>query len=164
MTWDEYLIDGARWVATKSKDRSTKVGALVVGPDHEIRSTGYNNFCRGMDDDIPERHERPAKYLWTEHAERNAVYNATLSGVSLKGCTMYMNFAPSSCCADCARAIIQSGIVCVIGPLTLFSGKGDWTTSSVTGVRMMIEADVQLYVYENSKRIPLSHWLDIKDN
>lgn len=51
--------------------------------------------------------KRPEKYFWFEHAERNAIYNATLTGTSLAGCRMYTNGMP---CADCGRAIIQSGI------------------------------------------------------
>ena len=109
MEFYEYFIKLADVVAEKSKDRSTKVGVVVVGPDREIRSTGYNGFPRGINDDIDERHERPAKYDWTEHAERNAVYNAARMGQSLKDCTMYFNWEPCPC-VDCARAIIQAGI------------------------------------------------------
>lgn len=106
--WDSYFIGLAKLVATRSKDRSTKVGCVIVGPDNEIRSTGYNGFPRGVYDDAPERHERPAKYLWTEHAERNAIYNAARAGIALKGCRAYLAWFP---CMDCARAIVQSGII-----------------------------------------------------
>ena len=74
--WHNRFMDVAKLVATWSKDTSTKVGAVVVGPDKEIRSTGYNGLVRGVDDNIPERMERPTKYDFFEHAERNAVYNA----------------------------------------------------------------------------------------
>ena len=86
---------------------------MVVGPHQEIRATGFNGFPRGVDDTVEERHERPAKYVWTEHAERNAIYNAARSGTSLDGCTLYVNLHP---CADCARAIIQTGITLVVCP------------------------------------------------
>ena len=109
--WDEYFFDFAKVAASKSKDRSTKVGTVVVGPDHDIRATGYNGFPRGIDDDVDERHERPQKYEWTEHAERNAVYHAARVGVPLKGCAIYLDWFP---CTDCARAIIQSGIIEVV--------------------------------------------------
>ena len=98
-------------VATWSKDPSTKTGAIVVGPDREIRATGYNGLVRGVDDNKPERMERPTKYDFFEHAERNAIYNACLTGTSLKGCIMYATHPP---CTDCARAIIQSGIKVVV--------------------------------------------------
>lgn len=114
--WDERFLEVARLVASWSKDRSTKVGAVIVGPYNDIRTVGYNGFPRGIDDEVEARHERPAKYKWTEHAERNAIYNAVLNHTSLEGCTMYLTWYP---CADCARAIIQSGIprlVCGKGP------------------------------------------------
>ena len=67
------------YVAEWSKDRSTKVGCVVIGPDREVRSMGYNGFPRGINDEIERRHARPDKY--TEHAERNAIYNAARVGV-----------------------------------------------------------------------------------
>jgi len=98
-------------IATNSKDKRTKYGAVIVGPNGEIRSTGHNGFPRGCDDDCEYRHRRPEKYFWIEHAERNAIYNAARVGTPLDGCTLYVQGCP---CADCARAIIQSGIVRVV--------------------------------------------------
>ena len=109
--WNKRFMEVAFLVASWSKDPSTKTGAVIVGPDKEIRSTGYNGPVRGVDDDVPERYERPTKYDFFEHAERNALYNACLTGVSVKGCVMYATHAP---CVDCARAIIQAGIKTVI--------------------------------------------------
>lgn len=113
MTWDAYFSKLAELAATRSKDRSTQVGCVIVGPDNEIRSTGYNGFPRGVDDAVEERHQRPEKYLWTEHAERNAVFNAARSGIALKGCRAYSTLFP---CMDCARALAQVGVVELIAP------------------------------------------------
>lgn len=107
MNWDQYFAEMCRTVASKSKDRSTKVGCVVVGPDHEIRSTGFNGFPRGVDDSREDWHQRPLKYRVTEHSERNAIYNAARCGIVLNRCTLYVPWHP---CADCARGIIQSGI------------------------------------------------------
>jgi len=63
--WDHRFMDLARHVGNWSKDRSRQVGSVIVGPDNFIRTIGYNGFPRGLDDDLGERHERPAKYLWT---------------------------------------------------------------------------------------------------
>lgn len=111
MNWDKYFLELAGKVAEPSKDRSTKLGCVIVGESNEILSTGYNGFPRGVNDDIDERHDRPLKYKWTEHAERNAIYNAARSGIRLKNSRIYVPWFP---CADCARAIIQSGITEVI--------------------------------------------------
>ena len=111
MNWDELFMTIVYTVASKSKDNNTHVGAVIVGDKNEIRSTGYNSFVRGADDFSRVRQERPEKYFWFEHAERNAIYNACLIGVSLDGCRMYTNGTP---CMDCARGIVQSGIKEVI--------------------------------------------------
>src|SRR5678816_3286831 len=87
--WDIRFLREAARIATWSKDRSTKVGCVIVGPSREIRSTGYNGFPRGVNDDVDERHARPMKYAYCEHAERNAIYNAARVGIPLEGCTLY---------------------------------------------------------------------------
>jgi dCMP deaminase len=106
-SWDEYYLNICEVVAARSKDPNTQVGCIIAGPAHEIRSTGYNSLPRGIRDDVPERLERPTKYLWMEHAERNAIYNAARCGTPLEGCTIYIQIMP---CMDCARAIVQAGI------------------------------------------------------
>jgi dCMP deaminase len=105
--WDSRFLELARFVGQWSKDRSHKVGCVIVGPSREIRAIGYNGFPRGADDSPEERHQRPTKYLWTEHAERNAIFQAARVGIAIQGCTMYLPWFP---CMDCARAIVQSGI------------------------------------------------------
>lgn len=123
MNWDCYFFDLANAVSKRSKDRSTKVGCVIVGPDKEIRATGYNGFPRGIYDEAAERHERPEKYLWTEHAERNAIYAAARVGTPLKGSTAYTLIFP---CMDCARGLIQAGIV----ELVTFIPPDEWHTAS----------------------------------
>jgi dCMP deaminase len=111
LKWDERFIEIARQTAQWSKDRSRQVGCVIVGPQRDIRATGYNGFPRGVNDNIESRHNRPAKYLWTEHAERNAIYNAARFGVPLECCTIYLPWYP---CVECARAIIQCGLTAVV--------------------------------------------------
>lgn len=96
-----------------SKDPSTQVGAVIIGPDDEDRSSGYNGAPRGSSADETEddRGNRPEKYFWFEHAERNAIYNAARVGTPLAGCSIVITHPP---CMDCARAIVQAGIKQVI--------------------------------------------------
>ncbi len=105
--WDEYYLAICKTVAARSKDPNTQIGCVIAGPAHEIRSTGYNSLPRGIRDGVPERLVRPTKYLWMEHAERNAIYNAARCGTPLEGCTLYVEIMP---CMDCGRAIVQAGI------------------------------------------------------
>lgn len=95
-----------------SKDKSNKVCALFLMPKTlEILTIGYNGMPRGIDETSPEKWERPMKYFFTEHAERNAIYNAARSGVSLLNSICVVTLFP---CCDCARGIIQTGAKMVI--------------------------------------------------
>ena len=149
MPGDRYYIDIAKAVRLWSKDRSRKIGSVIVGEDGEIRSTGYNGMPKGVDDDVESRHDRPAKYLFTEHSERNAVYQAARAGVSTKGCTLY-TWAEGNdigICADCARAIIQSGIVEVV--LQKNEGLNSiWSDSILAGMEMLGESKVKVRYFD----------------
>lgn len=109
MNWADYYMGFARHAATKSKD-STKVGAILVGPDGEVRLTGYNGPPRGVRD-IPQRFERPAKYLYASHAEANLIAFAAREGIRVAGCVVYVTHMP---CASCARSLIQAGVSTVV--------------------------------------------------
>ena len=108
------FLNIATAVAALSKDPSTQVGAVILGAAGEGGPWGYNGACRGSTADEDNRIlERPEKYLWIEHAERNAIYTAARTGFRTVGATMVITHAP---CMDCARAIIQAGIKKVIFP------------------------------------------------
>ena len=105
--WDLRFIELARHISGWSKDPSTKVGCVVVGEDREIRSTGFNGFPRGIDDDAERLADREKKYPLICHAEENAIMHAARIGVSLKDSTAYVTWPP---CSRCARSLIQAGI------------------------------------------------------
>lgn len=150
-SWHQHFIDMAQLVADKSKDRSTKVGAVIVGPENEVRSTGYNGFPRKVNDNACERHLRPEKYDYTEHAERNAIYNAARVGIPLSGCTLYLNWTPIPC-PDCTRALIQSGISRIVGPDRTFPNHGkDWHKTFEHSMAMIREAGVTIEVMESDE-------------
>lgn len=170
LSWDELFIRQAMLFAQKSKDPSTKVGCVIVGDGNAVLSMGFNGFPRGVHEDrfdyephptqplayvekrtlIEERWKRPDKYLWVEHAERNAVYNAARHGVRLAGARAYINYEPfGSICEGCARALIQAGIVEIIGPNIPFGGKGTGAHyhTNLTPI-MAKEAGVKIKVVE----------------
>ncbi len=100
---------------TFSKDPSTKVGAVLVDPvDYTVLTRGYNGMPRGVDETRPERQQRPLKYAFYEHAERNAVFN--LARPKLKGCIAVTTTVPS---LSCARALISVGVREVYFPTPL---------------------------------------------
>lgn len=159
--WDQYFMSMVYLVAMKSKDPRTKIGAVIVGDDNEVISTGFNGLPRGVMDggknedtgDVflvyPERHQRPEKYFWYEHAERNAIYNAARVGVPLKSSTMYTQGIP---CADCARGVIQAGIKIVIihkgwEDAGSYRDSKKWAESAERSKQMFSEARVMLEYY-----------------
>lgn len=116
-SWQKYFLEMAEQVATRSKDPSTKVGCVISTEDKVVVATGYNGIPRDVLDK-PERMERPAKYLWTSHAEENAVAMAARVGSRLRGGHAFVTHMP---CCRCARMLIQAGIS------TVYCGDG--TTS-----------------------------------
>lgn len=135
---------------TLSKDPSTKIGCIILGPHWEVRSTGYNGFPRGVDEAPSERHERPEKYEWTAHGEENAIAQAARMGTAIDGCVMVVagGLLP---CDRCARAIINSGIKCV------YAMKPDdperesrWAKENERAIQMFHEAGVGLVVIDRT--------------
>lgn len=142
-SWDAYYLRLADFISDRSKDTSAHIGAVLVR-DNAVISTGYNGFPRGVNEAVEARHERPAKYAYTEHGERNSIYNAAKQGISTNGATMYTQGVP---CQDCARAAIQAGIKRVVAYWqaddTVFTG---WKESCGKGREMLDEAGVEVVV------------------
>lgn len=153
MNWHEFFMRNAYLYASKSKDESTRIGAVIV-KNKTIISGGYNGICRGVDDKKECRHVRPEKYHWFEHAERNAIYNAARIGVSTIRATLYTNGIP---CTDCARGIIQAGIrrIVVHAPWCykwgyIQSGNPEWCGDLERTMMMCNESGVEAeYFNEN---------------
>jgi dCMP deaminase len=144
MNWHEYFFEMCDVIAKKSKDPDSKFGCVIVGKDHEIRSTGYNSFPRGINDNVPARSKRPEKYFWMAHGERNAIYNAARVGIPLDGCTIYTQVMP---CNECAIAIIQCGIKTIIYDrqrFLLYQSKKYSTRKFNKVMKMLEEAGVNL--------------------
>ena len=111
--WDKRFLDLADHIAKWSKDPSTQVGCVVVGADREIRSTGFNGFPRGIQDDDDRLTDRNKKYPMICHAEENAIMHAARTGISLKNCIAYVTWPP---CTRCARSLIQAGVSEIVYP------------------------------------------------
>lgn len=145
--WDEHFIKEAEHWASMSKDPNTKIGGVLVW-DRQILSTGYNGIPRGVNDNVPERNSREneEKYFWYEHGERNVIYNAARYGIKTLGTTMYLNCGTP--CADCARAIIQSGISMIYCKEDCKTGSRDkWQEHAKRSRQMFAEAGVSVIYY-----------------
>lgn len=154
--WDARWLALAAHIGSWSKDRNTKVGCVIIGEGRRLLAQGYNGPPRGVNDGFEHRFSRSVrngrreKLRWTEHAERNAIYNAAWKGVGLAGSALYCSLYP---CADCARGIIQSGIIAVI---TTEPGWGDefWGPEFEVAQVMMGEAGVQVRYALSPSRTP----------
>ncbi len=119
-SWDEYFMQIADIVKTRSTCIRRQVGAVIV-KDNRIITTGYNGAPTGIehccDKDsclrsemgVPsgERHE----LCRALHAEQNAIIQAAKIGVSTEGATLYVTLQP---CVICAKMIINSGINTIV--------------------------------------------------
>lgn len=119
--WDNHFLDHALLCARMSKDPSTRVGSVIVGPDREIRSTGFNGLPRGIADTAERLTDREMKLRLVVHAEMNAILNAARVGVPLKGCTLYLTATDGTGtvwggppCTRCTVEIIQAGIAEIV--------------------------------------------------
>jgi len=110
--WNSRYIALAKEISSWSKDPSTQCGAIIVGESGQVLSQGYNGFPRGLSDLDELYADRELKYKRISHAEMNAIYNASRTGVSLYGSTIYVHGLPV--CHECAKAIIQVGIEKVV--------------------------------------------------
>lgn len=109
LTWDEYFMGLAIFTSFRSKDPSSKVGAVIVDEKNHIVGTGYNGFVAGVDEmKLSWQREgefMQTKYPYVVHAEANAILNATKSDLS--GCKIYITL---SSCNECAKLIAQKDI------------------------------------------------------
>jgi len=97
--------------ARASPNRVRQVGAVLVTTDGTLIAT-CNDFPTGVRD-LEERHEGDGRFVWMEHAERNAIFEAAKLGVRTKDAMLATTFFP---CIDCARAIVQAGITRLCTP------------------------------------------------
>lgn len=118
-SWEQYFMDIAKLVSTRSTCLRRQVGAVLV-KDRHIIATGYNGVpsgivhcaergCLRQELAIPsgQRHEMCRGI----HAEQNAIIQAALHGVSTKGATLFCTDQP---CILCSKMLINAGIVRII--------------------------------------------------
>jgi dCMP deaminase len=177
-SWDDFFCNLMILTSLKSKDESSKFGCVITNKDNAILTTGFNGFPRNIrdkkyeykssfkelcmhedpdvievveryNDAIESRYARPEKYKWTEHAERNAIYNAARIGVSLLDSIAYVNGTP---CCDCARGIIQSGIKVVkVYDTSSDDFKERWSKDIIITKEMFAEADIDYIELDKNK-------------
>jgi len=142
-TWDTRWSKILAVVSEWSEDTSSKYGAVIVDKRQRLLSTGFNGIPSGIRFES-RYHNRPDKYNYFVHAEINAILNAPLS---VTGCTMYLLKPP---CAQCAGAIINSGVTAV--KFLKFHELNDAHVLNLDNWRMSIE-DAQAMLAEASVKM-----------
>lgn len=156
----EYFMGVAEKVALKSKDPSTKVGAIIIDQQKRVISTGFNGMVAGCDE-ASMWEPRSMKYLTVIHAELNAILYAHRN---LHGHVMYCTHAP---CVNCLKHSLQAGIRTIyygnsdIMKRTEFEAnvavqrliKGTDALIISTTTRMTLDEEISLY---HSTKAPMS--------
>ena len=117
--WDQYFMNIAEVVATRSNCARRQVAAVIV-KDHRIISTGYNGTPRGIENcyegGCPRCNSEIPSGVGLEeclccHGEENAIVQAAFHGISVKDGILYTTYSP---CLLCAKMIVNAGIKKVI--------------------------------------------------
>jgi dCMP deaminase len=139
-TWDDYFLQLAHVIASRSTCLRRHVGALLVR-DKRVLATGYN----GAPAALPHCEEVGCRRAelgvasgtgWEHcrglHGEQNAIIQGALHGVSVRGSTLYCTTQP---CVICAKMLINAGVERVVY-------SGDY--SDKMALEMLTEAGVEL--------------------
>lgn len=148
-SWNEYFMELAHVVATRSTCLRRKVGAVLV-KDKNILATGYNGTPSGLRHcsetgclrqklNIPsgQQHE----ICRGLHAEQNAIIQAAKHGVNIAGSTLYCTDSP---CAICAKMVLSASIQ------TIYYAKG---YPDSLAIEMLEEGSVSLIQMDRPERI-----------
>lgn len=111
-SWDEFFIGLAKYVSTRSKDPSTKTGAVIVRPDRTVSSVGFNGFPKLMPDQETLYNNREEKYSRIVHCEMNALLHSR--DQTHQGYTLYT--WPFVSCDRCFVHMVQAGITRFVAP------------------------------------------------
>lgn len=131
---DIYFLGLAEYVASRSKDPSTKTGAVLVDTLGRVVSTGYNGFPQCMPDHPELYNNRDDKYSRIVHCEMNALIFATRD---LAGCMCYT--WPFLSCDRCAVHLLQAGVTRFIAPRCPADQATRWESVFVKSRRYIVE-------------------------
>ena len=110
-SWDDYFMNIAREVATRSTCDRKHVGSVIVR-DKSILATGYNGSVRGLPHCDDDGHlMEDGHCIRTVHAEANAIVQAARNGMRIDGASIYVTASP---CWGCFRLIANAGLVRIV--------------------------------------------------
>ena len=133
--WDLRFMQLAKIASSWSKDPDCKVGVALVSNDTREFALGYNGFPVDIDRTGLDKAQKNAL---TVHAEVNAILNARRN---LSGWSIYCTKAP---CLDCAKAIIQAGIIEVI--CLEPDANSSWYAENLVSIRLLKQAQIRIFL------------------
>lgn len=125
-----------------SPNRVRRVGAILVARDG-TEIAACNTFPAGVRD-LEERHQGDGRFVWMEHAERHAIFEAARRGVATAGAHLTTTFFP---CIDCARAIVDAGVARLDAPAPDFDDPV-WGGSFERSQTILREGGVEIRIVE----------------
>ena len=129
-----------------SPNRVRRVGAVLVADDG-TEIAACNTFPAGVRD-LEERHAGDGRFVWMEHAERRAIFEAARRGVATAGAHLTTTLFP---CIDCARAIVDAGVACLDSPAPDFDDPV-WGASFERSQTILAEGGVEIRIVETHAR------------
>ncbi len=107
VSWENYFMNIANEVSTRSTCNRKHVGAVIVR-DKTILSTGYNGSIKGTEhcDDIG-CEMIDGHCVRTTHAEANAIVQSAKNGIKIDEGDIYVTASP---CYSCFKLIANAGI------------------------------------------------------
>ena len=139
----DFLRKAYVYARDESTDPSTQCGAVLVPRGHggTVATFGANHFPKGVECTPEMLADRDVKLFRMQHAERNAICKAAMSGFATLGATLY---APWYACGECAKDIIDCGITRVVGHQSVRNMTPDrWSESIHRADEMLEEAEVE---------------------
>jgi dCMP deaminase len=134
--------------AAASPNRVRQVGAILVAGDG-VEIAACNTFPAGVRG-LEERHAGDGRFVWMEHAERHAIFEAARRGIATAGAHITSTFFP---CIDCARAIVEAGIVCLDTPAPAFDAPV-WGASFQRSQVILREGGVDIRIVDDVLTAP----------
>lgn len=144
----EKLLDTYKYSNLRSPDPSTKNGSVIISDTGKTLVYGVNEFPDGVVETQDRLTNKAIKYRLIVHAENGAIFNAARNGKSTRGATLY---CPFYACSECAKAIIQGGIVRVVGHAQLMAkaaGHTVWVQSIIDAWNTLHEAGIECSLYD----------------
>ena len=141
--WDRWYLGLCDYIATASKDPSTKVGSVIIDDKRRIVSTGYNGFPRGIEDSMQRLENREIKYKLVRHAEANSLSFSQRNDLS--GCTLYTSLSP---CSACASTLIQHFVSRVVFLRPSDKILERWLEDFKLAYEILREANIEITVYD----------------